>query len=482
LSFAFFLNEVIRHQRWRGDEVGGVEWARLPEWAWVVIGYTLFIWSSLELITVRYVTPDMCVAAFVYLAAGLIVRIRRGVSGWLTFVILGAVLGFGYLAKAAMFPMAFVFLGVSLFAMGDVKRGIWRVAVAAVVFLLVSSPLLIALSWSKGRVTFGDTGRLNYAWYVTDIAGIYWQGEPEWSGKPRHATRKVLTEPEVYEFGTPVGGTYPLWYDPSYWNEGLTPRFDLRRQIEVLISGFKFHFYFLFPLALRGSIALGLFILLYMTGRGWRILKDVAASWFLLMPAVAAFAMYSLVHVEERFIGSFIVLLFVGLFSGVRLADWQGARRLVACVMIIIVVMFGLTVGLSSARAAYMSMRDVIREESANMNVQVAEGLKEIGAQRGDKVAVLNTSIGLPGYLGNIRSSDNMRWARLARMQIVAEVFSREDKNNFWKVDDAARRRVIGAFAQAGARMIVDDEVPDWAAAQGWQRIGNTRYYAYFLP
>jgi hypothetical protein len=116
------------------------------------------------------------------------------------------------------------------------------------------------------------------------------------------------------------------------------------------------------------------------------------------------------------------------------------------------------------------------------MNWQVAEGLKRMGVQPGDKVAVLNTSIGPPGYLGNIRSSDNMRWARLARLQIVAEVYSREDKNNFWKVDDAAKQQVIGAFAQAGAKMIVDDEVPDWAAAEGWQRIGNTDHYVHFLP
>ncbi len=480
--FAFFLNEVMRHQRGEANKVAG-QWAGLPEWAWVVVGYTLFMWSSLELITVRYVTPDMCVAACVYVVSGIIVRMRRVAGGWLTFAVLGAVLGVGYLAKAAMFPLAFVFVGVSLLTGGGgVRRVARRALVAGVAFLLVSSPFLIALSWAKGRMTFGDTGRLNYAWYVNDIPGIYWQGEPGWSGTSRHPTRKVMDAPEVYEFGTPVGGTYPPWYDPSYWNEGLTPRFDLRRQIEVMISGIKFHFYFLLPLALRGSIAMGLFVLFYMSGRGWRIIKDVAARWFLLVPALTAFAMYSLVHVEERFIGSFVVLLFVGLFSSVRLSEWTGAHRLVTCVVIIIVAMFGLTVGLSSARAAYMTMLDVIKEESPYINWQVAEGLKQVGAQPRDKVAVLNTSIGPPGFLGNIRSSDNMRWARLARLQIVAEVYSREDKNNFWKVDDAARRRVIGAFDQAGAKMIVDDEVPDWAAADGWQRIGNTDHYVHFLP
>jgi hypothetical protein len=220
---------------------------------------------------------------------------------------------------------------------------------------------------------------------------------------------------------------------------------------------------------------------MYMSGRGWRMVRDVGASWFLLVLPLAAFAMYSLVHVEERFIGSFMVLLFTGLYSSVRLPESQGSRRLIQCVMIIIVAMFTLTIVPSSARMADVAVRHLIREEAPDMNWQVAEGLKQMGVRPGDKVATLNTSIGPPGYLGNTRSSDNMRWARLARLQIVAEVYSREGRNDFWKADEAARRRVSEAFVQAQAKIIVDDQVPDWAEAEGWQRIGETDQYVYFL-
>ncbi len=482
-SFSFLLREVSRHWRVQQDRFTGQPVVRLPEWAWVALGYSLFIWTSLELITLRYVTPDMCVAAVLYLAAGMIVRIRRGAGSWLTFVLFGAVLGAGYLAKAAMFPLAFVFLGVSLFATSDLRRAVPRVAAAAAVFLLVSSPFIIALSVAKGRLTFGDSGKLNYAWYVNGVPGVYWRGEPEGSGTPQHPTRKVMENPAVYEFARPVGGTYPHWYDPSYWNEGLTPRFDLNRQIKTIVSGARVYYYFLFPLALRGSLMIGLFILLYMSGRGWLVFKDVATSWFLLVPALAAFAMYSLVHAEERFIGSFITLLFVGLFAGVRLCDSRESRRLVQCVAIIIVAMFCLTIGPPSARAAYATLRDVIKGEAEPyVNWQVAEGLKQMGVRPGTTVAVLNTSIGPPGYLGNTRSSDNMRWARLARLQIVAEVYSREGENNFWAADGATRQRVVEAFVQAGAEIVVDDKVPGWAVAEGWQRIGYTDHYVYFLP
>ncbi len=474
LCFAFLLNEVIRHQRVQADAVAGGGLVGLSAWAWVVLGYTLFMWTSLELITLLNVTPDMCVAAFVYLAAGLIVRMRRGVSGWLTFVALGLVLGFGYLAKAAMFPLAFVFVGVSWWAVGGGRRGAWRAAVAAAVFLVVSSPFLIALSWAKGRVTFGDSGKLSYIWYVNEIGYRHWQGEPTGSGTPKHPTRKVMEEPRVYEFGSPVGGTYPHWYDPSYWYDGLAPRFDLIRHIKNMLWRPYLYSFFLF--ALHGSLVIGLFTLFYMSGRGWRIVRDVAANWFLLVPALACFAMYMQVYVETRFVGSFVTLLLLGLFSSVRLSDSPESRRLVACVMIIVVAMFGLTVGPSNARAAYTAAREIARGPDAAPNVywQIAEELKRMGLQPGDKVASLNYS-----------NNDNVYWSRLAKAQIVAEMFSdayRKDEDDFWTADEAVRARIIETFAKAGANIIVANAAPSWATAEGWQRIGNTEHYVYFLP
>ncbi|MBA3355394.1 MAG: hypothetical protein H0U18_05530 [Pyrinomonadaceae bacterium] len=472
--FAFFLNEVIRHQRGEAEKVGGGEWVGLPEWAWVVAGYTLFTWSSLELITLRYVTPDLCVAAFVYLAAGLIVRIRRGVSGRLTFVVLGGVLGFGYLAKAAMLPLAFVFVGVSWWAALGGRRGAERALVAGVVFLLVSSPFLIALSWAKGRVTFGDSGRLNYAWYVNGVGYRHWQGEPAGSGTPRHPTRKVMVEPEVYEFGSPVGGTYPHWYDPSYWYDGIAPRFNLIRHIKNMLWRPDLYSFFFF--ALYGSLVIGLFTLFYMSGRGRLVIRDVAASWFLLVPALAGFAMYMQVYVETRFVGSFFTLMVIGLFASVRLPDSPESRRLVACVLIIIVAMFGLAVGPSNARAAYTSVGEISRGRDAAPNVywEVAEELKRMGLQPGDKVASLSYS-----------NNDNVYWSRLAKVQIVAEMFSgayRKDEDDFWTADEVVRARIIETLAKAGANGIVANSAPSWAAAEGWRRIGSTDHYVYFLP
>jgi len=168
--------------------------------------------ASLFLITVFRVTPDMCVAACVYLASGLLCRLRRGTATRWTFVLLGAVLGFGYLAKAIMLPLAFVFFAIAMFSLGSIWKAIPRVSISALIFLSVACPFVVALPRSQGRLTFGDAGKWNY---VVSIDGV----EPYFpkSSTLRHPVSKIFDAPAANEFAKPIGGTYPLWYDPPCW-------------------------------------------------------------------------------------------------------------------------------------------------------------------------------------------------------------------------------------------------------------------------
>ena len=144
----------------RTFEVSGCAFSRraLP-----AIGYAVFIWSSLDLITLEEVSPDMLMAGFVYLAAWLLVLIAKQPAKRFWFaVLLGLVLGLGYLAKAPMFPLAFVYWGASLLLFGTWRRALPFVLLEMIVFGIVVSPWIIALSRSKGRVTLGDSGKINY--------------------------------------------------------------------------------------------------------------------------------------------------------------------------------------------------------------------------------------------------------------------------------------------------------------------------------
>lgn len=78
--FEFFLRAWIVYLRKSGNAADGSWDVRIPERAWWILGYSLFIWTSLILISTKLVTPDMCVAASVYLASGLLLRIRAGTA------------------------------------------------------------------------------------------------------------------------------------------------------------------------------------------------------------------------------------------------------------------------------------------------------------------------------------------------------------------------------------------------------------------
>ncbi len=70
--FDFFLRGLIRHHRRLTDQAAANEAlidepVTLPEWAWLALGYSFFIWSSLYMINIAAERPDLCLTAFIYL-------------------------------------------------------------------------------------------------------------------------------------------------------------------------------------------------------------------------------------------------------------------------------------------------------------------------------------------------------------------------------------------------------------------------------
>ncbi|MDX6271303.1 MAG: hypothetical protein QOD28_2526 [Acidobacteriota bacterium] len=450
----------------------------LPRRAWLIFAYALFIWTSLSMNRVARTSPDVLVSALVFVASALLLRIRTRRAGWLAFALFGLTLGVGYLTKTFMFPLAFVFLASSLFACGNLRRAVPRVAVALLVFLVVSTPFVVALSRAKHRFTIGDTGRLNYAWHVNGTTSfIHWQGEPAGaSGTPAHPTRKLSDAPALYEFAAPVAGTYPPWYDPTYWYEGVRPRLSLKQQLKAvarnLLLAYEFLFYRFFP----GAIAAALFILFYTSRRCPRdIARDIARYWFIIFPALIASASYLLIHFEQRYFAPFVVIIGVSLFNAVRLPPTDDARRLVGALVFVTLVTFALSLGYYSARDLYSTVVDLAPGRAARRDVQwqVAEELRRLGVAPGEPVA----SIGNTMFHA---------WPRLARVHVVAEISTRPtggDVEKFWAGDAALKARIVETFARTGARVIVAEGIPAWASnADGWQRIGATHFYVYVLP
>lgn len=170
-GFEFFLRSLLprdpsaRNEPARGGDATGTSTAALSRVALLAIAYSLFLWTSLDLIGIWGASPDLCVAGLVYVIAGLLLRIR-GKSSWSLYLILGVVLGVAYLTKAVMFPLGFAFIAIGFFCVPRGKK-LRYLLVTALAFLGVSAPWLVALSRAKGRFDFGDSGHLNYSTLVS---------------------------------------------------------------------------------------------------------------------------------------------------------------------------------------------------------------------------------------------------------------------------------------------------------------------------
>src|SRR5258708_5236470 len=100
--FEFFLSTFIADRRRRDLELLPVGKTGLPVFVWWLLGYSLFLSTSILLVGLYLVTPDMGVTAMVYLASAFVLKIAGGSSRRSTYVSLGLVLGFAYLAKSVM--------------------------------------------------------------------------------------------------------------------------------------------------------------------------------------------------------------------------------------------------------------------------------------------------------------------------------------------------------------------------------------------
>src|SRR5262249_28994497 len=185
----------------------------LPPWAVFAIGYAVFFWSSLQLITLELVSPDMLMAGFLYFAVGLLLRIHLHPENLGLFAFLGVALGLGYLAKAPVFPLAIVFLLLVMWLATHERLAALGLLVFAATFVGISGPWVLALSHAKGHLTSGESAKFNYVVHVNDAGpDWYFQDLGTARGHYLHPARKLFDEPPVYEFATPLGGTSPITY------------------------------------------------------------------------------------------------------------------------------------------------------------------------------------------------------------------------------------------------------------------------------
>ena len=445
LAFAA-LEWLIRTMRTRTEPTDGSE---PNDTTWRVLAYALFAWAMVGWIQPSFITPDLLVGAITLGIAACSVRLSTGRGRWGSATLLGLLLALGYLAKAAMFPVGIVVIATLAFVLRR-QRGMALASVATVVFLALSAPQIAYVSRLKGAPTFGDVGRLNYLWFVADVPGPVSSSFALPATLPKHdAVNQHLTPlggdrrgPAVYEVDAPIPGTLPIWYDAGYWYRGVSAPLKVKPVIRAVVRHMRVYFEMLAFLLVGGAAAA------LIGGVSRRDVSALRPNPLLVVPAIAAFAMYGFVLVQTRYVAPFALLLFAGLVPPV--ATDELSRRLRTGFAAGAVLALPLVMHL--VRVERLFWHNAARDRNAVVTELEAKGIPS-GAR-----------------LGYVGEAYDALWARRGHYRFVSVVPSAE-ADRFWALDEAARARVMTHMRERGAAAIVAEAPVMGINTAGWESL-----------
>jgi hypothetical protein len=415
---------------------------------WILFGYLLFVANFLW--SVDTVNPDILVAAIVFAAASLLFKLNAcspqqrqrigAIAG------LGVLLAVGYYAKAILLYFAVFVLGAIVIQNFRARR-LREPITAILVFLALVSPFVIVMSRTLGHFSAGDSGRLNYAWFVNGPETKTWESNsPSAAPVPFYPGPIVFESPRVFRLPLVEGITYAPWYDASRFDARSHPIFNLRDQVRQLAVNLRYTREQL--LGAGAAMTVPLLILVWYEPRLW--LRRFAASWFCTLPAAAVFGMYVLVHLVERFVLGFSLLLWGAVWASVYVSP--GLQLLARRAMLAGSIVF-------AAYAMPGLLHYVVSQppESVSRDMVIAEATPRFGLAPGDLVA-------------SIGNGQEAYWAHFARLSVVAEVWS-IDSGQFWSSPPDVQRAALRSMADSGAKAAVWRADADRRCPFGWQSL-----------
>ncbi|SDF10419.1 hypothetical protein [Terriglobus roseus] len=448
-----------------------------------LFGLSLLVIATTRELSLDKVRTDSLLQALIFGGVGLLLEALAS-EGSVAFVyagLMGLTLGFAYLTKSFAFLLALLCVATLvafsvLFCKRRIPVALAQSVVALVLFGVVAGPYIAALSRQHHRFDFGDSGSLNYIWYVSGTEKMHLQQRMTDSFgsatvELKHPEQELMRTPGVYSYTQMQHGTYPPWFDPTYWNDHITAKFSLSRLMArdernvVLI--FRYLFNHPEPLIL-------LLVLLLTCGRlNWR----GRYAWPIVGLGILIWAIYSLVNVEERYVTAAYLLILIGLFGVFeRRERYERASLIVPSAILLLFALLPLG---AMARQAAENRRQlsIIGQVPAWRDAQIfgaAEGLQAMGLKPGDSIACI----------GMTACVNDFYWARAAGVRIVGEIYAPESKHLATQLDTMPyRQQALDALRSQGAKVIVGAFDPgemntNHPATEGWQRLGETRYYA----
>lgn len=458
------------------------------------LGLAMLAIASQRELSLGKVRPDALLQAFLLLAVAALLR-YFATRNILFAVLMGLALGCAYLTKSFAFVLTFlvIFLMVAfarIWLGHSAPRTLTAALVALVCFGTLAGPYIAALSRQHGRLDFGDSGSLNYAWYVGGTRKMHL--EPYMASEfgsadvhLKHPEQELLRSPQILSYARMPYGTYPDWFDTTYWNDQVKPHFALRGEVSrasrncVLVVRYLFN---------HPESWLLLALLLALGARPWLCVQRLAAGgnpfWLpVLSLGIAIWGIYGIVNTEERYVTIAFLLIMLSLFAALGSADQSdrsgnAQRNIVRGIAPALIFLLAILSAAESLRLVFEDRRTLSglglpggwyspRMEHA------AEGLAALGVKQGDPIACVGWKACL----------DDEYWARLAGARILTEIYVPDVSPYPFLQTLSNRQQVVSIVRAQGGKVLVadfgDTRVSDADPFfSQWRQLGDTTFYA----
>ena len=421
----------------------------------------LFVWCAIRFIGTTSVTPDALLTTWLLLLTAELVAAASGAPSRSRTVRVAVLLAAGYWTKAVFFPVALVVLPIYLLLAlrdttlrADRRAHLVRALVPA---LALVAPLVLVQSVTQQRLSFGETGRLNYRWYVLGAPHAPPSLAPErvaMSAAP--VTLALDTAPGTLLFRGDVAGSFPYWYDPSRFEPRAPLAFSARAQWTQIAYNAHWYRVVTTPFAVLVLVAFAASLARSRARLGTSMLV-------VALPALALTTLYALTHVEGRLAVPPMLVLFVlmlyPLSARTRIgvepehADTHAATWRRACTVVQCTALIALTV-LAVGRTAKRVPTSAIAAPAARRAGPAAE-LRASGVTAGSSLGIVGSPYG-------------HYWAHEARLRLAA-VTTTDGRRT--PVGDAELDAIAGESCARGAPLaaIVGARAADVQSARAMQ-------------
>jgi hypothetical protein len=184
----------------------------------------------------------------------------------------------------------------------------------------------------------------------------------------------------------------------------------------------------------------------------------IATHWILILPAVTAFAMYSLTFAEARYMTAWQMLVWAAFLFGLRIRG-ESRKRILPWL-----AGFTAAIMLLASANGIRAMFVYGRHDDATTDYRIVEELQQLGLRGGQKVAAI-------GF------DNDAHWAYLARFFVVAEI-DLDQTCEFWSATPDTPQEVLDQFKRAGASLSSSPRQERNAIHQLYNRAGCSRVYS----